>query len=80
MEELQQGLSHLLDHGQDPGLCVVVSVSSNAQVDLLGVIVAAIGGHQPEERVFRRLGDDARVEGSSSHWCDVCGYLGESGL
>jgi hypothetical protein len=74
------GWTHLLDHGQDPWLRIVVPVSSNAQVDLLGVLVAAISSHQPEQRVFWRLGDDARVESGSSHWCDVGGYLGESGL
>lgn len=72
--------AHLLDDGQDPGLCVVVSVGSNAQVDLVGVLVAAEGSHQPEQRVFGRLGDDIRVESGSSHWFDVRGDLVESGL
>ena len=63
--------AYLLNDGQNPGLCIVVSVSSNAQVDFLGVLIATEGSHQPEQRVFRRLGDDIRVESGSSHWFDV---------
>lgn len=70
--------TYLLDYGQDPGLCIIVSVGSNAQVDLLGVVVAAVGGHQSEERVFGRLGDDIGVEGGGSHWCELCRDLRES--
>lgn len=75
----QLGLnSHLLHHRQHPWLSVVVSVGANAQVDLVAVGVAAIRGHEPEERIFGRLGDDARVESSGSHGGDVGGYLGEA--
>lgn len=74
------GRTCLLDHRQDPGLRIVVPVGSNAQVDLVGIRVAAVGGHQPKERVFWRLRDHARVECCRSHGCDVGGELGESGL
>lgn len=70
--------THLLDNRQDPGLCIVISVGSNAQVDLFWVSVAAIGGHQPKERVFWRLRHCVCVEGCRSHWCYVCGDLLQS--
>jgi hypothetical protein len=73
-------MQYLLDDGQNPGLCIVVSVGANAQVDLVGVLVATEGGHEAEERVFGRLGDDTRVESGSSHWIDVGGNLGEACL
>lgn len=56
------GRTHLLDHGQDPGLRVVVAVRSNAQVDLVWVLVAAERGHQPEERIFWGLRNHVRME------------------
>ena len=54
--------THLLDHWQDPGFGIVVSVSSNAQVDLLLEVVFSVRSHEPEERVFGRLRDNVRME------------------
>jgi len=54
--------TRLLDYGQDPGLRIVVTVCTDAQIDLLWVCVAAEGGHQPEERVFWRLGNHVGAE------------------
>lgn len=72
--------AHLLDHGQDPRLRVVVSVRANAQIHLVGVGIAAEGGHQAEERVFWRLGNHIGAEGGGSHWGELRGYLGEAGV
>ena len=47
--------SHLFDYGKNPGHSVVVAVCANAQVDLLGVLVGAVGGHETEQRVLRCL-------------------------
>ena len=77
---LPRQYTHQLDNRQNPRLRVVISVGSNAQIDLLGVFIATEGRHQPEQRVFRRLGDDIRVESGSSHWVEVGGYLCESCL
>jgi hypothetical protein len=63
--------THLLDDGQDPGLCVVVAVGPNAQVDLALVLVCAEGAHEAEEGILGCLGDDAGVESGGSHWSDV---------
>lgn len=73
-------MAYLLDDGQNPGLCIVVAVGANAQVDLVGVLVATEGSHEAEERVFGRLGDDIRVESGGSHGFDVGGDLGEACL
>jgi hypothetical protein len=78
--EAQGSCTHHLDDGQNPGLRIVISVGSNAQIDLLGVFIATEGGHQPKQRVFWRLGDDIGVESGSSHWFEVGGDLGESCL
>lgn len=47
--------SHLLDYGQDPRHGVVVAVCANAQVNLLGVLVGTVCGHETKQRVFRCL-------------------------
>jgi hypothetical protein len=72
--------THHLDDGQDPGLCIVVSVSANAQVNLVGVLIATEGRHQAEQGIFGGLGDDIGVESGGSHGIDVQGDLGEAGL
>jgi len=48
-------VSHLLDYRQDPRHSVVVAVCANAQVDLLGVLVGAVCGHETKQRIFRCL-------------------------
>jgi hypothetical protein len=55
--------THLLHHGQNPRLSVVVSVSSNAQVDLLRGAVLAVCGHQAEQRILGRERHDILREG-----------------
>lgn len=65
----------LLDYGQHPGLRIVASVGSNAQIDLVGALVAAKGSSQTKERVLWSLRDRLGVEGSGSHWGDVLGDL-----
>ncbi|KAI7372172.1 hypothetical protein KC354_g18 [Hortaea werneckii] len=50
--------SYLLDHGQYPRLRVVVTVSTNTQIHLLRIRVLLERGHQPKQRVLRRLRDD----------------------
>lgn len=47
--------THLLDDRKNPRHGVVVTVRANAQVDLLGVLVGAVCGHQTKQRVFRCL-------------------------
>ena len=42
----------LSDDWQNPGLCIIVSVSSNAQVDFFVRGVLAVSCHQAEEWVF----------------------------
>lgn len=46
---------YLLDDRQYPRLSTVVSVCTNAQVNLLVKAILAICGHQAEERVFGGL-------------------------
>lgn len=46
---------YLLDDRQDPRLCVVVSVGTNAQVYLFGVRVSSVGCHETEQGIFRSL-------------------------
>jgi hypothetical protein len=72
--------THLLDDGQDPGLCVVVAVGSDAQIDLVGVLVTAERCHEPKERVLGRLRDHIRGEACRRHGGDVLRQLGETGL
>ena len=48
-------LAYLLNHRQDPWFCLVVSVSTNSQIDFLVKGIVAVRRHQPEERVFWRL-------------------------
>ena len=63
---------HHLDDGQNPGLCIVVSVGANAQIDLVWVLIAAEGGHEAKQGILGRLGDDIGVESGGSHgWLDV---------
>lgn len=54
--------THLADHGQDPGLRVVVSVRADSEIDLLVGFVQAKCFGETEERVLRRLGDDPSSE------------------
>jgi len=49
------GEVYLLDHGQYPGLRIVVSVSANTQIDFLVELVPAVCCHQAEEGVLCSL-------------------------
>lgn len=49
--------NYLLDNGQDPGFCIVVSVRSNAEIYFLVEGVSSVSCHQPEERIFGSLRD-----------------------
>lgn len=54
--------THLADHGQDPGLRIVVSVRADSEIDLLVGFVQAKCFGETEERVFGGLGDDPSSE------------------
>ena len=72
--------TYLLDDGQDPGLCIVVSVSSNAQVDLLVEGVGLVGGHEAKQRVLGCLRHNiGSKNGAHVGWRDVGCELGQSG-
>lgn len=53
---------YLLDHWQNPGFCVVVSIGANAQVNFQWRVIPSVSSHQAEERVLRGLRDLALVE------------------
>ena len=53
---------YLLDHRQNPGFRVVVSVGANAQVNFLWRVIPSVSSHQAEERVLWGLRDLALVE------------------
>lgn len=55
-------LAYLLNHWQDPWLCIVVAVRPNSQIDFLLKGIVAVRGHQPEERVFWCLRHPVRSE------------------
>jgi len=52
-----QRLNYLLDNGQDPWFCIVVSVSSNAEIYFLVEGVSSVSCHQPEEGILQSLRD-----------------------
>lgn len=54
--------AYLLNHRQDPWLCIVVSVRTDSQIDFLLKRIVAVRGHQPEERVFWCLRYPVRSE------------------
>ena len=54
--------THLLHDRQNPGLRIVITVSADAQVNLLIGGVFAIGLHQAKERIFGGRGDGGRSE------------------
>ena len=48
------GVVGLLHNRENPGLCVVVAVGTNTEIDLLIRGVLAIGLHQTKQRIFGR--------------------------
>lgn len=54
--------THLLHDRQNPGLRIVITVSADAQVNLLIGGVFAIGLHQAKKRVLGGRGDGSRGE------------------
>jgi hypothetical protein len=44
--------THLLHHGQNEWLRVVVTICADTQVNLLARVVSTIGSHQPEEGIL----------------------------
>lgn len=63
--------AHLLHYGQDPWLAIVVSVCSNAQVDLHFSSVSAVCRHQTEHWVFWCLRNNVLAKRRSA--CAICG-------
>jgi hypothetical protein len=58
--KFQLDATDLLDHWQDPRLPIVVSISSNAQIDLLLKTIRTVRSHETEQRILRRLRHDVR--------------------
>jgi hypothetical protein len=47
--------NYLLDHWQNPWLCIVVSVGSNSKIDFLVECVSSVGRHKPEKGILWSL-------------------------
>lgn len=71
--------SYLFHNRQNPGFCVVVTVSSNTQINLLVRGILAVSLHKTEQRVLGGGGHSSRGEdGGVGGTHDVSGDGGET--
>jgi len=74
-----EDLIGLFDNGKHPRLGVVVAVGTDAKIDLVGILVGAVLGHQAEEGILGGLRDDLSREDGGSGRRHVAGNVLDSG-
>lgn len=69
---MKKVIAYASDYRQDPWFGIIISICSDAQVDLLVKRVFLVRGHKAEERVFGCMGYDVRTEGAGADRSHVC--------
>jgi hypothetical protein len=70
--------AHLLDDGKDPGLCVIVAICADTEIDLFLESIRPVGSNKAEQWVWRGQGNGSE-RGGHRVVCLRCGEVALNG-